>query len=235
MSTKRGNASSRSRSHPYASSVVVSGKRPLRAEHAQEPGFETNDAARIDARGFEGRGGKLEIGIFAERRRYSSASVRASPMRGFPGFSRSSRRRTAQQVEPPGLGDEFGAERHRHASQPDARRPAHDFAALDRADDGLGEMVDRDVFGEEAVEDRAEEKRAGAFERLFFESDGDLEAARRRCAFRLPQPPHDRPRADAAHAADLAVGRAVGEVGEQNERLAQRLARRPSRGRARPR
>ena len=91
-------------------------------------------------------------------------------------------------------------------------------------------MVDRDVFGEEAIEDRAEEERARAFERLLVEHHGDLETPRRRGALGLAHTADDRPRVEAAHAADLAVGRAVGEVGEQDERLAQR--RRAVAGRA---
>src|SRR5208282_4067737 len=109
------------------------------------------------------------------------------------------------------------------ASQPDSRRPAHDLAPLRGPHDRLSKVVDRHILGEEPIEDRAEEKRPGALEGLVFQDHGDLEPSGRRRPLRLPETPNDRPRAEAAHPADLAVGRAVGEIGEKGERLLERL------------
>ena len=74
----------------------------------------------------------------------------------------------------------------------------------------------------------------GALEGLVFQDHGDLEPSGRRRSLRLPETPDDRPRAEAAHPADLAIGGAVGEVGEQDERLAERLRAVALRGRRDP-
>jgi hypothetical protein len=84
-------------------------------------------------------------------------------------------------------------------------------------------VVDRNIFGEEAVEDRAEQKSARAFERPAFENERDLKPARCGCARRLTQPPHGRACRQAAHSPNLRVSRGVGKIGEQNERLAKRV------------
>ena len=84
-------------------------------------------------------------------------------------------------------------------------------------------MVDRDIFREEAVDDGAQQKSARAFERPAFEDDGYLKSARGARAGGLTQPPDGRAHGQAAHASDLGVGRGVGKIGEEDERLAQRL------------
>ena len=233
MSTKRGE-----RVVSFAQPVVrLFGRRQrqraLRAEHAEKSRLEADEAGRLDARGLDVRIGKLEIGILRRGRRIRRRACARRRCAACPDFrARAAAGRQAGRTARARRRVRRG--RSRYAPEPDARRPAHDLAALGRAHDRLGEVVDRHVFGEEPVEDRAEEERAGAFERLLFQRHGDLEPARRRGALRLPQTPDDRPRAEAAHAADLAVGRAVGEVGEQDERLAQRrraVRRRGRRGR----
>ena len=83
-------------------------------------------------------------------------------------------------------------------------------------------MVDRDIFGEEAVEDRAEQKSARAFERPAFQDERYLKPASRGGARRLTQSPHGRACREAAHPPNLGVGRGVGKIGEQNQRLAKR-------------
>src|SRR5690606_27581602 len=104
-----------------------------------------------------------------------------------------------------------------------ARRATQDLAALGRADHRLGEVVERDIFGEEAVEHRADEEGAAAFEGLLVERDRDLEPARGTGAGALAQPPHNRPAGQRADAAQLALGGAVGEIREERQDLAQRL------------
>ena len=235
MSTNRVKASSLSRSQSYASSVVVSGKAPCGPNMPRNRVLRRTRPARVDARGLDGRIGKLEIRDSVRGPRIRRRAFALRRCAAFRGFSLSSRLRTAKQVETPGFGDEFGAKRHDTPLQPDARRPAHDLAALDCADDRLSEVVDRHVLGEEPVEDRAEEKRPGSFEGLLLEYDGDLEAPGRGGALGLPQTPDDRTRADAAHTADLAVGRAVSEVGEQDERFPQARSRRLRQRSTRPR
>ena len=128
----------------------------------------------------------------------------------------------AEQIEAPRLGLKLRAEHQRTPLRP--RRggqriisPRSTVRTI-----GLGEVVDRDIFGEEAVEHGAEQKSARALEGPSFQDDRDLKPARRGCARRLTQAPHDRARRDAAHAANLGVGRGVGEIGEQNQRLAKR-------------
>ena len=56
----------------------------------------------------------------------------------------------------------------------------------------------------------------------------------RRRSLRLPETPDDRARAEAAHPTDLAIGRAVGEIGEQGERLPGAPSRRPPARSTRP-
>src|SRR5215212_1861518 len=108
--------------------------------------------------------------------------------------------------------------------QSDARRPAHDLAALDGAYDRLREVVEPSILHEEAIENGAQQERAAAFEGLFVERDGDLDAARRRAAAGAVHPAYHRCAVDAAHAADLALGCAVGKVAEHAEHFPQRLS-----------
>src|SRR5215510_3433002 len=101
--------------------------------------------------------------------------------------------------------------------QSDARRPAHDLATLDGAYHRLREVVEPSIFHEEAVENGTQQEGAAAFERLFIEHDGDFDAAGGRAAGGAMDPAHHRRAVDAAHAANLAFGRAVGEVAEHAE------------------
>ena len=122
-------------------------------------------------------------------------------MRGLPGFSRSSRRRTANRSNRQGSATSSRGSVTGRPSSPMRGGQRMISPRSRRAHDGLGEMVDRDIFGEEAVEDRAEQKRARPLERLLLEqrrrfrgrarprrpaaaAAGARSAARRRCARR---------------------------------------------------
>src|SRR5438034_8001192 len=90
-----------------------------------------------------------------------------------------------------------------------ARRPSHDFAAFDRADDGLGEMVEAGILGKKSIQHGAQQEHAGALEGLLVDRNGNLDAARGADAAALADAAHDRPAVDAAHAANPALGNAV--------------------------
>src|SRR5207248_3089209 len=83
----------------------------LRPEHAEESGLETNEAGRRDARHLDVRVGKFEIGILSEDDELVRETARlADPrLRGIFPFEPPQH---GQEVEPPGLRMEFGAERH---------------------------------------------------------------------------------------------------------------------------
>ena len=55
-----------------------------------------------------------------------------------------------------------------------ASRPPHDLAAFRRCDDGLREIIQSGIFGEEALEHGAEQKYTAALERFFIEADADF-------------------------------------------------------------
>ena len=86
-------------------------QRALRAEHAQKPGDEAHPSAGLRGRRLERRGGKFHVGILrdddkflVERRRIANARLA-----GIVALEASQRR---EDVKPPGLGDEVGAEAH---------------------------------------------------------------------------------------------------------------------------
>src|SRR5262245_44794371 len=90
-------------------------------------------------------------------------------------------------------------------------------------------MVDADILGEETVENGTEQEGAAALEGALVERHRDLGAARHADAARMPDAPDDRPAVDVADAADLALGRAVRDLGEQGQHLAQSMAALPGR------
>src|SRR5690606_24993923 len=101
------------------------------------------------------------------------------------------------------------------------RRPAFDDAALLGRDHRFGKAVDGSIFGEEAVEHRAQKHDAVALEGLLVEQHGDLDPARGVEAVLLADAAHDRPRGYAVDAADAALRREIGKIGEKAEQLAQ--------------
>src|SRR5262245_19823865 len=84
-------------------------------------------------------------------------------------------------------------------------------------------MVKPNIFHEEAVENRPEKEHAAALECFLVDSDSDLDAARGRAAGIAVYAAHDRGAVDAAHATDLSLGRAVGEIPEHPQHLAHGL------------
>ena len=144
-------------------------------------------------------------------------------MRGLAGFSRSRRRRTLSRSKRHGSACKLRAERQRTPLKP--RRGGQRIISP-RSTVRMIVWV-KWLIAIYSAKKRsrigAEQKRARAFERPAFQDERDLEPARRGCARRLTQPPHGRARREAAHSTDLGVGRGVGKIGEQNQRLAKRL------------
>src|SRR5262249_38082317 len=99
----------------------------------------------------------------------------------------------------------------------------YDVAGLDGADHRLCEMIEPGIFGEEAVEHRAEQDRAAALKGLFVERDRDLDAAGDGAAAAPVHPAHHRPAVETPHATDLALGGAIRDVAEHAEHFPQRL------------
>ena len=92
-------------------------QRPLRAEHAEESGLETDEAGRLDARGFDVRIGKFEIRILADGHEFVGELARVADA-GLARIFSFEPPQNGQQVEPPGLGDEFRAECHKTPRSP---------------------------------------------------------------------------------------------------------------------
>ena len=65
-------------------------------------------------------------------------------------------------------------------------------------------MVEAGVFGKKAIEHGAQQKCAGAFERLLVNSDGDLDSACHPDAAALADTPHDWTTIDVTNATDAA-------------------------------
>ena len=76
------------------------------------------------------------------------------------------------------------------------------FSSIDGADHGLGKMIEAGVLGKEAVEHRAQEEDAGAFERLLVKGEGDLEPASGAGAICLSQASNSGPALDCDDATD---------------------------------
>ncbi len=134
-------------------------QRALRAEHAEESRLEADEAGRLDARRVDVRIGKFEIGILAEGDEFVGERARVADARLARIFALEPPQ-DGEQIEPPGLGDKLVAERHETPLSPMRGGQRMISPRSGRADDRLGEVVDRHVFGEEPVEDRAEQKRA---------------------------------------------------------------------------
>ena len=202
-------------------------QRALRAEHAQEAGHETHAPGRFDARGFEVRVGKFEIRIL---RRSSTNSSRE------PARVADARLGRIFALEPP------QTRRTDRSARARRRVPARNVTETPRSPMRGGQRmisprsaVRMTVWVKWLIATYSAKNRSrtapsrnapGALEGLVFQDDRDLEPARRRRALRLPQPPHDRPRRRRCARRGSCVGRAVGEIGEQDQRLAQRLRRR---------
>ena len=114
--------------------------------------------------------GEFEIGVLRDLDEFVREPARLADAR-FARVLPFEAPQNAEQIEAPRLGLQAPSGRSQEAPQAQTRRPAHHLAPLDGADDRLGEVVDRDIFGEEAVEDRAEQKSARAFERPAFQDD----------------------------------------------------------------
>jgi len=84
-------------------------------------------------------------------------------------------------------------------------------------------MIEAGILGKEAIEHGAEQKGAGAFERLLVDADGDLDPARDSHTAALANAPHDRPAVDVTDPPDAAFGGAVGHLRKQCQGLADRL------------
>src|SRR3954454_3172191 len=96
----------------------------------------------------------------------------------------------------------------------------HGLASIDGADHGLGEVIEAGILGKKAIEHGAEQKCAGAFERLLVNRHGDLDAARDPDAAALADPPYDRSAVDVADASDAALRGTVAHLREQRKDLA---------------
>src|SRR5262245_53634397 len=83
-------------------------------------------------------------------------------------------------------------------------------------------MVQRRIFGKEAVEDGPEQEGAAALERLLVERHSDFDATPGADAGALAHAANDGAAVDAADAPDLTLGGAVGEVAEHRQDFTQR-------------
>ncbi len=84
-------------------------------------------------------------------------------------------------------------------------------------------MIEAGILGEEAIEHGAEEKYAGAFERLLVNRDGDLDSACDPDAAALADAPHDGPAIDVTDSTDAALGGAIGHLGKKRKDFPNRL------------
>ena len=152
----------------------------------------------------------------ARRRTNSSASVAESPMRGFCRAFALETSQHVEEIEAPGFGDELVEVAHRSLRAP--RRGGQRMISP-RSDVRITvwvKVIEADIFAEETIKDRADQKRPRPFKGFVVDRHGDFGA---RAAAPTPlataDAPDDRPRIDAADAANFALRRAVRHVGEQ--------------------
>ena len=198
------------------------GQGALRAEHAQEAGLETHAPVRVDRRGFEVRVGEFEIGVLRDLDEFVLEPARLANAR-FGRILPFEAPQNAEQIEAPRLGLKLRAEGHSRPLKP--RRGGQRIISP-------RSTVRTIVWVKWLIAIYSAKKRSRTApsrnapepsNALPSRVERYLKPARRGCARRLTQPPHGRACRQAAHAPNLGVGRGVGKIGEQNERLAKRL------------
>ena len=179
MSRKRGNASSRVERPRVGLLGRGERQRALRPEQPEEFHEQAQPALAVALGLAEVRGREVEERVLAEHDellapRGAVADARLVAMAALEPPQH------GEEVEAPGLVLELLSVAHSGAPRAGPRRPAHDLAALDRADHRLREVVERRVFrrrsgrGSRRAGTRRCPRRPCSSKR-----DGDLDAARR--------------------------------------------------------